>query len=61
MWIQFKWYINGKKCNIALSSDSNIKIVGSKPSYEDLEKDIDVKIKLDGKELSLIDAIKELE
>ncbi|WP_255324087.1 MULTISPECIES: hypothetical protein [unclassified Wolbachia] len=44
-----------------MSSDSNIKIVGSKPSYEDLEKDIDVKIKLDGKELSLIDAIKELE
>jgi len=52
-----------KECSVALSSDSNgnIKIVGSKPSHEDLEKNTDVKVKLSGKELSLVNAIKELE
>ncbi|MDR2978698.1 MAG: hypothetical protein LBU56_04860 [Rickettsiales bacterium] len=37
-----------KECSIALSSDSNgnIKIVGNKPSYEDLEKNTDVKVEL---------------
>jgi|GEM_PF-4291896 len=52
-----------KECSVALSSDSNgnIKIVGNKPSHEDLEKNTDIKVKLSGKELSLVNAIKELE
>lgn len=36
-------------------------MVGSKPNHENLEKNTDVKVKLGGKELSLVDAIKELE
>ncbi|MGL9718691.1 MAG: hypothetical protein ACR5K9_08710 [Wolbachia sp.] len=36
-------------------------MVGSKPNHENLEKNTDVKVELGGKELSLVDAIKELE
>jgi len=55
--------LDDKECSVALSSDSNgnIKIVGNKPSHEDLEKNADVKVKLGGKELNLVNAIKELE
>ncbi|MDG7053541.1 MAG: hypothetical protein LKM45_06775 [Wolbachia endosymbiont of Alcedoecus sp.] len=36
-------------------------MVESKPNHEDLEKNTDVEVKLSGKGLSLVDAIKELE
>ncbi|MCA4774869.1 hypothetical protein IHO40_01695 [Wolbachia endosymbiont of Mansonella ozzardi] len=52
--------LNDKECSVALSSDSNcyIRIVGSKQNHEDLEKSTDVKVKLGGEELSLVDSIK---
>lgn len=57
--IQFNWYVGGKKCSITLSanSDGSIKIVGDEPAVEDLEKHKDVKIQVNGKYLSLADAV----
>lgn len=58
--IKFNWYVDGRECSITLSanSDGSIKIVGDKPTDEDLEKNKDVRIKVNGKYLSLADAVK---
>ncbi|MGL9759106.1 MAG: hypothetical protein ACR5LA_10165 [Wolbachia sp.] len=57
--VQFDWYVDRKKCSITLSanSDGSIKIVGDKPADEDLEKNKDVRIKVNGKYSSLADAV----
>ncbi|WP_353282825.1 hypothetical protein [Wolbachia endosymbiont (group A) of Pogonocherus hispidulus] len=58
--IKFNWYVDGRECSITLSanSDGSIKIVGDKPTDEDLEKNKDVKIKIGNAYLSLADAVK---
>ncbi|MFP3022680.1 MAG: hypothetical protein ACEY3K_07140 [Wolbachia sp.] len=58
--IKFNWYVDGRECSITLSanSDGSIKIVGDKPTDEDLEKNKDVKIKVGNAYLSLADAVK---
>ncbi|WP_375604437.1 hypothetical protein NOX90_02760 [Wolbachia endosymbiont of Anurida maritima] len=58
--IKVDWYVGERECSITLSanSDGSIKIVGDKPADGDLEKNKDVRIKVNDEYLSLADAVK---
>lgn len=58
--IKFNWYVDGKERSITLSanSDGSIRVVSDRPTDAYLERNKDVKIKVNNEYLSLADAVK---